>query len=140
MSLSKKPTSPTPSPPPQDFIPIVLTKLHVIVEKDFITSYNSFQNSLISNFIAHHPVPGENDWEQRALIEHPHILQPKDKQILYTMLSRLKKFETKENPDPFKHIYNKGLFYHSHYVDEWISHINKSLPPHIFPLSFLNPE
>jgi hypothetical protein len=113
MSLSKNPTSLTPSPPPQDFIPIVLTKVHVIVEKDFITSYNSFQNSLISHLIAHHPVPGEKDWEQRALLEHPHILQLKDKQLLYTILGRLKKFQTKEN---------------------------KSLPPHIFPLSFLNPE
>ena len=131
---------PTPSPPPQDFFSTVLKKVNLIVEKDFIKSYECLHRAIISRMIEHHPVPGEKEWEQRAAIEHVYIIQPKEKQLLYTMLVRLKKHETKDNPDPFGYIYDKGLFYHTKYVDEWISHINKSTPPHIFYLSFLNSD
>jgi hypothetical protein len=121
---------PLPSPPPHRILPIVLQKLHRNVMKGCIRSYNALYHSFVSHVIAHHPVPGEPEWETKGNV----IATDDDKQMVYTILVLLK---PKSTDDPFGHIYENGPEHHPMYVDAWILSLNNRLPPHIAPLSLM---
>lgn len=98
--------------------------------KGCIRSYNALYHSFVSHVIAHHPVPGEPEWETKGNV----IATDDDKQMVYTILVLLK---PKSTDDPFGHIYENGPEHHPMYVDAWILSLNNRLPPHIAPLSLM---
>jgi hypothetical protein len=136
VSQSPKPTF-LPSPPPHDLVPIVLDKMSKVVDNKMVRSHKAFLDSFITHVIAHHPVPGEPEWEHRASIQNVHPMTEQHKQQLYSLLVRMKEYESQEHPDPFHSTYQKGLFYHPLYVEQWVDYINQSFPSHLFPLSIV---